>query len=80
VLLNSGVLRNDPYFEQTVRQLISLGLSDLNIRATFEEKQFITAQISNEYLLQYHNQQTGYVYILPERIAAETPQKNYGLA
>ncbi|MBA4411567.1 MAG: type I restriction endonuclease subunit R [Odoribacter sp.] len=83
VLLNSGVLRNDPYFEQTVLQLISLSLSNLNIRATVEEKQFITAQISNEYLLQYHNQQAGYEYIIPgmpQRIAAETPQNNYGLA
>jgi type I restriction enzyme R subunit len=80
VLLNSGVLRNDPYFEQTVRQLISLGLSDLNINATFDEKQFITAQIANEYLLQYHNQQLGYEYIIPERIAAETPLRKYGHA
>lgn len=83
VLLNSGVLRNDPYFEQTVLQLISLSLSNLNIKATVEEKQFITVQISNEYLLQYHNQQAGYEYIIPgmpQRIAAETPQNNYGLA
>ncbi len=71
VLLNSGVLRNDPYFEQTVRQLISLSLSTLNITATLDEKQFITAQISNEYLQQYHDQQNGYEYIFPERIAAE---------
>ena len=83
VLLNSGVLRNDPYFEQTVRQLISLSLSNLNIKATIEEKQFITAQISNEYLLQFHNQQAGYEYILPgmhQRLAAETPQTIYGIA
>lgn len=82
VLLNSGVLRNDPYFEQTVLQLISLSLSNLNIKATVEEKQFITAQISNEYLLQYHSQQTVYEYILPGiklDMAAE-PQKNTGLA
>jgi len=83
VLLNSGVLRNDPYFEQTVRQLISLSLSYMNIKATLDEKQFITAQISDEYLLQYHNQQAGYDYILPgihQKIAAEKPQNNYGLA
>jgi len=82
VLLNSGVLRNDPYFEQTVRQLISFGLLNLNIAATIEEKQFITAQISNEYLMQYHNQKAGYDYILPgiqHNLAAE-PNRNYGLA
>ena len=82
VLLNSGVLRNDPYFEQTVRQLISLGLSSLNIKATLEEKQFVTTQISDEYLLQYHNQQVGYDYIIPGivmKIAAD-PQKNLGLS
>ena len=80
VLLNSGVLRNDPYFEQTVRQLISLALSNLNINANLDEKQFITAQIANEYLLQYHNQQAGYEYTMPERIAADKPQQNYGLS
>ena len=82
VLLNSGVLRNDPYFEQTVRQLISLSLSNLNVKATLEDKQFITAQIANEYLQQYHNQQMGREYILPGKkldMAAE-PQKNIGLA
>jgi type I restriction enzyme R subunit len=82
VLLNSGVLRNDPYFEQTVRQLISIGLLNLNIKATIDEKIFITAQISDEYLSQYHAQQTGFEYILPVMkldIAAE-PQKNIGLA
>ena len=80
VLLNSGVLRNDPYFEQTVRQLISLSLADLKIKASIDEKQFITAQISNEYLLQYHNQIKDYEYIYPEREAAETPKEKYGLA
>jgi type I restriction enzyme R subunit len=60
VLLNSGVLKNDPYFEQTVKQLISVGLLNLNIRATVDEKQFITTKIAGEYLLQYHNQQNGY--------------------
>ncbi len=83
VLLNSGVLRNDPFFKQTVQQLISLGLMNLNIKATFDEKQFITAQISDEYLSQYHNQQEGYEYILPGMMldkAAEPPRTNYGLA
>ncbi|MBW8333161.1 MAG: DEAD/DEAH box helicase family protein [Prolixibacteraceae bacterium] len=82
VLLRRDVLRNDPYFEQTVLQLISIALSSINIKATVEEKQFITAQISNEYLTQYHNQQMGHEYILPGMkldFAAE-PQKNLGLA
>ncbi|MCE1198068.1 MAG: DEAD/DEAH box helicase family protein [Marinilabiliales bacterium] len=77
VLLNSGVLRNDPFFEQTVLQLISLSLSNLNIKATLEDKQFITAQIANEYLQQYHNQQMGQEYMLPAMklgAAAEPPE------
>lgn len=82
VLLNSGILRTDPYFEQTVLQLISIGLMNLDIKASLEDKQFITAQIANEYLQQYHNQQMGHEYMLSGMkldIAAE-PQKNIGLA
>jgi type I restriction enzyme, R subunit len=80
ILLSSGVLRHDPYFEQTVRQLVSISLSDMKIKATLEEKQFITAQISNEYLQQYHNQQQkGYEYVFQERAAAEPKNINYGL-
>lgn len=56
VLLSSGVLRNDPFFKATVLQLIGAGFVDLNINATLEDKQFITTQISGEYLRQYHDQ------------------------
>ena len=58
------------------------GKASLNIKATLEEKQFVTTQISDEYLLQYHNQQVGYDYIIPGivmKIAAD-PQKNLGLS
>lgn len=82
VLLNSGVLKNDPYFEQTVKQLISVGLLNLNIRATVDEKQFITTKIAGEYLLQYHNQQNGYDSQLlgsQYHLAAE-PGSSYGFA
>lgn len=81
VLLNSGVLRNDPFFEQTVRQLISLSLSNLDIKATLEEKEFITAQISKEYLLQYHSQKITPEYNLPiiELDIVAEAQKNKGL-
>lgn len=56
VLLNSGILRNDPFFEQTVTSLISSGLNKLNIKAEISDKKFITTQISGQYLSQYHNQ------------------------
>jgi len=56
VLLNSGILRNDPYFTQTVSSLISNSLNQLNINANIKEKSFITTQIANQYLYQYHNQ------------------------
>jgi len=56
VLRSSGVLRNDPFFKATVLQLIGAGFVDLNINATLEDKQFITTQISGEYLRQYHDQ------------------------
>lgn len=56
VLLNSSMLRNDPYFTQTVSSLISNSLNQLNINANIQEKSFITTQIANQYLNQYHNQ------------------------
>lgn len=56
ILLNSGILKNDPYFEQTVTSLISQGLNKLNIKADINDKKFITTQVSGQYLKQYHNQ------------------------
>lgn len=56
VFLNSGILRNDPYFEQTVTSLISQGLNNLNIKAEINDKKYITSQVSGQYLNQYHNQ------------------------
>jgi type I restriction enzyme, R subunit len=56
VLLSNGILRNDPFFKQTVMQLIGAGLVDLKIDVTLEDKQFITTQIAGEYLRQYHEQ------------------------
>ncbi len=55
ILLNNHLLDNDPYFHRTVSTLVSTGLNQLNINAELDDKRYISTQISDQYLKQFHS-------------------------
>lgn len=54
ILLNSGILQNESYFDRTVKGLVGKGLQELHIKAELDDKYFIADLIAQQYLNQYH--------------------------
>ena len=53
IYYNVHVLGNPPVFNQDVLQAVSLKLSEMDIKATLDDRKFIQRQIAEEYLADY---------------------------
>ncbi|MGL5013715.1 MAG: type I restriction endonuclease [Bacteroidales bacterium] len=77
VLLNSAILKNDPYFESTVKRLVGNGLHQLKINALLQDKGFIADIIATQYLNQYNSSSTITDYqLISENIKNAADQNN----
>lgn len=50
----NDILKNDAYFEKTVMSQVKQGMDALNLKGTREDRLFIQARISSQYLSQYN--------------------------
>ena len=50
----NDILKKDAYFEQTVMSQVKLGMDNLALKSTREDRAFIQTRIANQYLNQYN--------------------------
>ena len=50
----NDILKKDAYFEQTVMQQIKIGMDQVGISETREDRVFIQSRIARQYLDQYN--------------------------